>query len=420
MRRREALLTAAGIFGLAPAVAKAALEVPPLPDEKLFARDPENYWLKLRREQFLLPEGRAFLNVGSLGVAAKPALAATFNYLTQSASLEGLTSDGLPRWGGETFDDWRQELADFAGCKKDELALTRNTTDGMNTVCQGLDLKAGDEVLITDQEHPGGTFPWMQKQARFGVQVRRAEIPIPPASPAEIADRVISAIGPRTRILSFSGITTTTGLVTPIQEICAAARAKGVLTLIDGAHMNGQVPVNLHELGCDFFAGSPHKWMFTPCGCGLLYIREEHLEKLWVHTATFNWDKYDLKAARFMMVGTNNRAIFEGHMAALRFLKQLGPDRAYGRIHQLARGVRERLARLPQIELLTPADDRLYAGMVSFQFKGIDPKPLYELARKRGIWIAGSERLRISTHVHTRPADLDAFFQTMHESLGIG
>jgi selenocysteine lyase/cysteine desulfurase len=107
-------------------------------------------------------------------------------------------------------------------------------------------------------------------------------------------------------------------------------------------------------------------------------------------------------------------------MAALRFLKQIGPDRVYGRIHQLARGVRERLAKLPKIELLTPADDRLYAGMVSFQFKGVDTKPLYELARKRGIWIAGSERLRISTHIHTRPADLDAFFETMHDSLGIG
>ncbi len=260
----------------------------------------------------------------------------------------------------------------------------------------------------------------MQKQARFGVQVRYVPIAIPPKSPAEITDRVISAIGPRTRIISFSGITTTTGLVTPIREICQAARAKGVLTLIDGAHMNGQVPVNLHELGCDFFAGSPHKWMFTPCGCGLLYIREEHLDKLWVHTATFNWDKYDLKAARFMMVGTNNRAIFEGHMAALRFLKQVGPDRVYGRIHQLARGVRERVAKLPQLELLTPDDDGLYAGMVTFQFKGVDTKPLYALARKRGIWLAGAERLRISTHIHTRPADLDAFFQTMHETLGIG
>ena len=101
MRRREALAAAAGLFGMAPATAKAALEVPPLPDDKLFARDPEGYWLRVRREQFLLPEGRAFLNVGSLGVAAKPALAATFSYLTQSASLEGLTSDGLPRWGGE-------------------------------------------------------------------------------------------------------------------------------------------------------------------------------------------------------------------------------------------------------------------------------------------------------------------------------
>ena len=121
-----------------------------------------------------------------------------------------------------------------------------------------------------------------------------------------------------------------------------------------------------------------------------------------------------------MMVGTNNRAVLEGHIAALHFLKQVGPDRVYQRIHDLARRVAERFAKLPNVEVLTPDDDRLYAGMVTVQFKGIGTKPLYELARKRRMWLPGSDRLRISTHIHTRPADLDALFQTIHESLGLG
>src|SRR5258708_25868488 len=176
---------------------------------------------------------------------------------------------------------------------------------------------------------------------------------------------VISAIGPRTRVLSFSGILTTTGLIMPVRAICDAARAKGRITVVDGAHMNGQIPMRLDDLGCDLFAGSPHKWLFAPPGCGLLYIREPMLEKLWPTTVTGNWDNYSLKAARFMMVGTNNRAIFEGLMEGLRFHKALGSHPIYDRIHQLAKTVYNRASQLPYLEMLTPPADRMYGGLVT-------------------------------------------------------
>jgi isopenicillin-N epimerase len=309
--------SAAALFGLSPEI--RAEGVPPLPESRLYEQAPEAYWARIRSGQFLLPEWRAFLNTGSLGVAARPVLAAVSDYLTRSAALN-VPEQGLPRWGGEPFHEMRQELADFFGCHKDELALTHNTTEGMNTVCNGLDLKAGDEVLLTDQEHPGGTNCWLQKQARFGIQVRRVAIEVPPRGPGRIVDAIQAAIGPRTRVFSFSGITTQTGLCMPVREICEAARARGVLTVVDGAHLNGQVPVNLHDFGCDFLAGSPHKWMLTPTGCGILYIREAMLDRLWVNVATTGWNDHSLKAVRFQMVGTNNRAILEGHLAALRLL----------------------------------------------------------------------------------------------------
>jgi selenocysteine lyase/cysteine desulfurase len=417
MNRREALrgtAYAAALFGL-PLGAAAA--TPALPDSKLFENDPETYWSRIRREQFLLADWRAFLNNGSLGVAPRPVLEAIAGYLDRAAAL---TSDEYPRWGYETLDEIRQELADFFGCKKDELALTHNATEGMNTVANGLDLQAGDEVVLTDQEHPSGLCPWLQKQARFGIRVREVKIPLPPQSPEQITDLLISAIGPRTRVLSFSGITTRTGLWLPVRQICDAARAKGVLSVVDGAHMHGQVPFKLAELGCDFFAGSPHKWMFAPAGCGILYGREEMLDRLWVNVATGGWEDRKLKAARFMMVGTNNRAIFEGFVAALRFLRALGPERVYGRIHQLARSAYERARALPKVELLTPNDDRMFAGMVTLRFPGTDVTPVLKLAEKRRIWLlGGGERFRISTHIHTRPADLDAFFETVREGLGL-
>jgi len=184
--------------------------------------------------------------------------------------------------------------------------------------------------------------------------------------------------------------------------------------------MNGQVPVNISELGCDYFAGSPHKWMFAPAGCGLLWGREEMLDRLWVNVATGGWDNRKLKAGRFMMVGTNNRAIFEGLLAGLRFLQALGPERVYARIHQLARRVVEQARALPQVELLTPEDDRMFGGLVSFRIPGGDVNPVLKLCRARRLWVLGSgERFRVATHIHVLPADIDAFFGVLREGLKV-
>ena len=413
MRRRDVINSAAcaaALFG----VSGNARGAEPLPDDSLLTRRPEAYWKRIRQQQFLLPDWRVYLNNGSLGVAPRPVVRAVTDYVNLGAAL---TQDEYPRWGYETMDAHRTELAAFLGCKKDELAFMHNATEAMCTIAAGLDLKAGDEVLLTDQEHPSGRGCWYQKAKRYNITVREAKIPLPPRSSDEVADIVISAIGPRTKVLSFSGITTTTGLLMPVRRICDAARAKGLLTVVDGAHMNGQTPVSLSELGCDFYAGSPHKWLFAPPGCGILYVREEMLDRLWATTVTGNWEQKDLKAARFMMVGTNNRAVFEGLMAGLRFHKQLGSERIYGRIHSLARMAFEKARQSPHVELLTPEDDRLYAGLVAVRIKK-DPAPLFALCKKKRMWVMQSQNLRLSTHIHTRPSDIDLFFETVKEAFG--
>ena len=237
MRRREILqggAWASALFGLPPRAAAAPRALPP---EKLFKSDPEAWWARVRREQFLLSGWRAYLNTGTLGIAPRPVVEAVEAFLDRSAALQ---VEDYPRWGYETLDEVRQEVAQFLGCRTEELALTHNATEAINTVVNGLDLKPGDEVLITNQEHPSGRCPWLQKQARFGIRVREVAIPLPPPSPEQLAELVVSAIGPQTRVLSFSGITSPTGLWFPIRPICEAARARGVITLVDGAHMNGR------------------------------------------------------------------------------------------------------------------------------------------------------------------------------------
>jgi isopenicillin-N epimerase len=418
MTRRDAFKNAAlasALFGLpAQKLVRAATA---LPDDSLYKRDPEAYWAKIRDEQFLLPGWRAFLNNGSLGVAPKPVVDAVTDYLNRSAAL---TMDEYPRWGYEPMDEQRAELAEYLGCKKDELALTHNATEALSIIAGGIDLKAGDEVVMTDQEHPSGKAGWQQKQARYGISIREVKVPLPPKNSGQLADLMISAIGPRTRVLFFSGITTTTGLIFPIREICTAARAKGVITVVDGAHMQGQVPMRISEYGCDYMAGSPHKWLFAPAGSGILYIREENLDRLWPLVVTGGWDDKSIKAARFMKYGTNNRSIVEGAIAGLRFHKQVGSDRIYKRVHQLARLTYEKAKAIPYLELLTPQDDSMYSALVTVRFKQTSEKlaPLWEACKKKRIWTTQNANLRISTHIHTRPSDVDLFFDTVREVLG--
>ncbi len=387
-----------------------------LPDNDLLRASPERFWSRIRAEHFLLPEWRIFLNPASLGVMPKSVLQTMVGSLTRGAEY---ATDDAPRWGYERLDGERSEMAEFLGCARDELAFTHNCTEAMSIIANGLDLRAGDEVLITNQEHGGGTGCWRLKAARVGITVREVEIPVSPRQPEELTDRLISAIGPRTRVLSFSGITSLTGLILPTQQICRAARDKGVITVVDGAHMDGQVPLSLHQLGCDYFAGSPHKWLFAPAGCGLLYGRDDLLDRLWPCVASSGWDnRTDLHAARFMMVGTNNRSTIDGMIAGVGFLKSLGEQVVYDRMHHLARVALKAAQSRSYIEVITPDDSRFFQAMLSIRFKTEKLDALWAALKEKKIYVLGGQRLRLSFHVHTRPSDIETFFQVCDRVLG--
>lgn len=416
MHRRKLLQASGMAAALLGAPASAATTAPlPLPEEKLREKDPEKYWKRIRDEQFLLPNWRAFLNNGSLGITPRPVLKTVADFLYSSAALE---MDWYPRWGYETLDEHRKELAEFYGCKADELAFTHNATEAMSMIAAGIDLKEGDEVLLTNLEHPSGRGCWYTRAARHKITVREVALPMPPKSPAEVADLLTSAISPRTRVISFSGILSPTGWILPVADICRFARSKGVISVVDAAHMHGQVPIRISDFQCDYMAASPHKWAYAPAGSGMLYVREENLEKLWPTIISGSWDKNDLKAARFMNVGTNNRAIVEGAMAGLRFLKSLGPEHVYARTHHLARYVIQRAKECPHIEVMTPDDDRMFGSLVCLKFKTAKLEKLSKLISDRRIWVATSQQLRVSTHIHTRPQDVDLYFETIRTVLG--
>src|SRR5262245_58140878 len=240
----------AAAFGLPLALAERAFgkEAPALPPAKLYSADPDRYWAELRR-QWLLAADHVNLNCGSVGCTPLPVLNAMIDHLL---SAEAFREPAYPWFGYEEnprLRELRDALAAYLHCRRDELALVRNATEANNVVCNGLDLKSGEEVLLTDQEHPGGRCCWEQKAARFGIQLKFVPLPKPPHSVDEIVERFRRALSPRTRVLVFSHVTTATGLVLPVKELCRLARERGVLTHVDGAHAIGQIPLDLHDLG---------------------------------------------------------------------------------------------------------------------------------------------------------------------------
>jgi selenocysteine lyase/cysteine desulfurase len=410
---------AAALFGIPLAAAEAAFgqEAPRLPAERLWTTDPDRYWAELRR-QWLLAADRINLNCGSVGCTPLPVLRATIDHLLAS---EAFREPEYPWFGYEEnrrLRTLRDALAAFLHCRRDDLALVRNATEGNNVVCNGLDLERGDEALLTDQEHPGGRCCWEQKAARFGIRLNFVTLPRPPASADEIVARFSKAVTPRTRILVFSHITTATGLVLPVRDLCQMARKRGILTHVDGAHALGQIPLDLTDLGCDFYVTSPHKWLLAPKGTGVLYLREEHQRRLWVNIASAEWRNYQHKAYRFSNFGTSNLSVMVGLQAALDFFQTVGAKRIYTRIHELAGRVRDTLRKYPQLRLANASADAFYGGMVSFEAVKGDLKRVVQECAARNIRIAGGpERIRVATHVFTQPTELHSFFDAVERGL---
>jgi isopenicillin-N epimerase len=410
---------AAAVFGIPLSRTETAFgqDAPRLPDDNLFATDPERYWAELRR-QWVLAADHINLNCGSMGCSPLPVLRATIDHML---SAEAYREPEYPWFGYEEnrrIRELRDALAAFLNCKRDELALVRNATEGNNVVCNGLDMKAGEEALLTDQEHPGGRCCWEQKAARFGIRLNHVNLPKPPASIDELVNLFTKAFTPNTRIVVFSHITTSTGLVLPVKEICQAARKRGILTHVDGAHAIGQMPLDLHDLACDFYVTSPHKWLCAPKGTGTLYVREEMLERLWVNIATIEWRNFKQKAYRFSCLGTSNLSVMVGLKAALDFFQTVGPRRIYQRIHDLAGRVRKCIQGYPQLRLANASADPFYAALVSFEAVKGNLKRVAQECAARNIRIAGGDdRIRIATHMFTQVTELNSFFDAVERGV---
>lgn len=222
-------------------------------------------------DDFGFEPGLTYLQTGSLGATPRPVMDRVMGWWKALELDPTLHGYGDLEHG---LDEVRAKAATFLGCKTEELVLTNCTTEGMNWIAQGLTFQAGDRILTTDQEHPGGRVCWDYVARRFGVVIDEVKIPFTMHDPAAIVAAFAAQITPRTKVLSFSHVLTSTGYRMPVAALSALARDRGCLSVVDGAQAIGGIAVDLHALDCDAYAASGHKWMLAPKGTGVLYLRE--------------------------------------------------------------------------------------------------------------------------------------------------
>ena len=376
----------------------------------------EDFW-RLVKAAFPLREGLIFMHAANLCPSPISVQQRVFE-LTRDVDRDASSSNR--RKFGQLREESRSALARFLGAEADEIAIVRNTSSANATVVNGLDLGPGDEVVLWDQNHPTNSTAWDVRAERYGYAVKRVSTPPEATSAQELLDPFLAAMTTRTRIVSFSHASNISGVMLPARDLVEAAHSWGALAMVDGAQSFGSLRVDRHDLACDFYTGSAHKWFMGPKEAGVLYVRAEMQADLWATHVGIGWaGAVEGGARKFENLGQRDDAAVSAVATTVEFHETIGTERVEARIRELAAAMKQGVAeRLPGTHFHTPDDSTLSAGVVVFLPPDLDPRgasgALYADHDIAGAGMGGAfSGIRLCPHIYNTLADVEAVVEAV-------
>ena len=374
----------------------------------------ENYWKKVAD---MYHQNVKFINLESGYFSPSPESVKDYwvnfvNEINESPSYYMRTRQT------EMREKVREKLASYAGIRTDELILTRNTTESMNIIIQGIKLDKGDEILRTNLEYPNIIQALDMRERRFGTKVKIVDVPIHPRSQQEIVDNVIGAVNKKTKVILISHMVFLNGQVFPVKEVCAKAREMGLETIVDGAHSFSHVDMDVSEIGCDYYASSLHKWLGAPLGNGLLYVKKGNAERLWPLYGDTVYD--DDNIMKLEHLGTRPCSDQNGIIPAVDFNLEIGKKEKSKRLKFLKMRWASELIDNKNILLNTPLGEGQSYGIANVGVKNLHPSELADkLFDDYNIFTVpidddrGIRGVRVSPNLYSTVEDIDKFIEAM-------
>ena len=408
-----AALSVPSIGALAKEIVAATKSVSHLTPEQ--AAMDEDYW-SIIQNSFTVTRGIVNLNNGGVSPSPRIVTEALVRYIWQQEDATAYTMWQILEPQSETI---RTGLAEMFGCDREEIAITRNASESLEICLMGMDLKSGDEILSTTQDYGRMLTTLRQRERREGLVLKLVQIPIPPKDLNEITAAFERGITSRTKVILVSHQVNITGQITPVKAICDMARARGIETIVDGAHSYAQFDFKQKDLGCDYFGTSLHKWLYAPKGSGLLYVKRDKIEKLWPLMAAESKQVADIR--KFEEVGTHSAAPRLAIGEAMLFHNGIGGKRKEARLRYLSRYWMNRLKDVPKIRFNTSFDPSQSCAIANVKIEGVDPVAIGSyLFTKHRIFttpIVHEEftGIRITPNVYTTLSELDRFCDLMEK-----
>jgi selenocysteine lyase/cysteine desulfurase len=375
----------------------------------------EDFWATVQ-QAFSVTRGIVNLNNGGVSPSPRIVTEAFVRYTWQQEDATAYTMWQLLEPQSETI---RTGLAEIFGCLTEEIAITRNASESLEILLMGMDFKPGDEILTTTQDYPRMLTTLKQREMREGLKLNLIKIPLAPRDVNDLATPFERAVTPRTKLILVSHQINLTGQIMPVRKVCEMARAKGIETIVDGAHSFGQFDFKRDDLGCDYFGTSLHKWLYAPKGTGMLYVKKDKIPRIWALMASEDKNRNDIR--KFEEIGTHSAAMRLAIGEAILFHHALGAKRKEARLRYLSRYWMNKLKAVPKVGFNTSFDETQSCAIGNFKIEGIDPGQLgaYLMAKHKifttPIVHEEFSGVRITPNVYTTLWELDRFVDVVAE-----